>query len=57
MLSSHMDMVDPGDPDGWERDPWGGAVAGGFLHGRGALDVKGPLAVQVYAAAAAPELR
>ncbi|HEV2150054.1 MAG TPA: M20/M25/M40 family metallo-hydrolase [Longimicrobiaceae bacterium] len=51
MLSSHMDVVDVGDVDGWEHDPYGGAVADGCLHGRGAMDVKGPLAIQVYAAA------
>lgn len=50
MLSSHMDVVDAGDAAGWEHDPFGGAVDGGFLHGRGAMDVKGPLAIQVYAA-------
>ena len=51
MLSSHMDVVDAGDPHLWEHDPWGGVVADGFLHGRGSMDVKGPLALQVYAAA------
>jgi len=51
MLSSHMDVVDVGDPAGWEHDPWGGAIVDGHLHGRGAMDVKGPLAIQVYAAA------
>jgi succinyl-diaminopimelate desuccinylase len=51
MLSSHMDVVDVGDAAAWEHDPYGGIVAGGCLHGRGAMDVKGPLAIQVYAAA------
>lgn len=51
MLSSHMDVVDVGDQDGWEHPPYGGVVAGGYLHGRGAMDLKGPLALQVYAAA------
>ena len=51
MLSSHMDVVDVGDPDTWEHPPHGGEVAGGCLHGRGAMDVKGPLAIQLYAAA------
>ncbi|HSU12932.1 M20/M25/M40 family metallo-hydrolase [Longimicrobium sp.] len=50
-LSSHMDVVDVGDPGAWEHDPYAGVLAGGFLHGRGAMDVKGPLAIQVYAAA------
>jgi succinyl-diaminopimelate desuccinylase len=51
LLSSHMDVVDVGDPAGWEHDPWSGAIDGGFLHGRGSVDVKGPLALQAYAAA------
>lgn len=51
MLSSHMDVVDVGDAGGWEYPPYGGTVAGGYLHGRGSMDVKGPLAIQVYAAA------
>lgn len=51
MLCSHMDVVDPGDPESWEHDPYGGVVADGCLHGRGSMDVKGPLALQVYAAA------
>lgn len=51
MLSSHMDVVDAGDPHGWEHDPWGGTVADGCLHGRGSMDVKGQLAIQVYGAA------
>ncbi|HEU4881001.1 MAG TPA: M20/M25/M40 family metallo-hydrolase [Longimicrobium sp.] len=51
MLSSHMDVVDVGDAEGWEHDPWGGVIDGEFLHGRGSMDVKGQLALQVYAAA------
>lgn len=51
MLSSHMDVVDAGDPEGWAHDPWAGVIEGGALHGRGAMDLKGPLALQVYAAA------
>lgn len=51
MLSSHLDMVDVGDPGSWEHPPFGGIVDGGFLHGRGAMDIKGPLALQTYAAA------
>jgi putative selenium metabolism hydrolase len=52
MLSCHLDVVAEGDPDEWEHPPFSGAIADGFLHGRGAMDIKGPLALQVYAAAA-----
>ena len=51
MLSSHLDVVDPGDETEWEHPPYGGVVADGYLHGRGAMDIKGPLALQTYAAA------
>ena len=52
MLSSHLDVVSEGDPSSWEHPPYAGAVQDGFLHGRGAMDIKGPLAIQTYAAAA-----
>ncbi len=51
MLCSHLDAVDVGDPAAWEYPPFEGVVADGFLHGRGAMDIKGPLAIQLYAAA------
>lgn len=51
MLSSHLDVVDAGDEAAWERPPYGGEIADGYLHGRGAMDIKGPLALQTYAAA------
>jgi len=52
LLNAHLDVVDEGDPETWEHPPYGGVVAEGFLHGRGAMDIKGPLALQTYAAAA-----
>lgn len=51
MLCSHLDVVDVGDAEDWEYPPFEGVVADGFLHGRGAMDIKGPLALQTYAAA------
>ncbi len=51
MLSCHLDVVDPGDPSAWEHPPYGAVIADGFLHGRGAMDIKGPLALQTHAAA------
>jgi succinyl-diaminopimelate desuccinylase len=51
MLSCHLDMVAEGDHDQWEHPPFAGLVEGGYLHGRGAMDIKGPLALQTYAAA------
>lgn len=51
MLNSHMDVVAEGDHDEWEVPPFSGEVRDGCLHGRGAMDIKGPLALQTYAAA------
>ena len=52
MLSAHLDMVAAGDPEEWEHPPFDGVIADGFLHGRGAMDIKGPLALQTHVAAA-----
>jgi succinyl-diaminopimelate desuccinylase len=51
MLNSHLDVVGEGEASEWEHPPFSGDVAGGFLHGRGAMDIKGPLAIQTHAAA------
>lgn len=52
LLACHLDVVAEGDHAEWEYPPFSGEVDGGYLHGRGAMDIKGPLAVQTYAAAA-----
>lgn len=52
MLACHLDVVAEGDHAEWEVPPFSGLVKDGYLHGRGAMDIKGPLAVQTYAAAA-----
>ena len=52
LLNCHTDVVAEGDHAEWEHPPFGGDISGGFLHGRGAMDIKGPLALQTYAAAA-----
>ena len=51
MLNCHLDVVAEGDHSEWEVPPFSGEVRDGFLHGRGAMDIKGPLALQTYAAA------
>ena len=45
-----MDVVAEGDHDE-EVSPFSGEVRDGFLHGRGAMDIKGLSALQTYAAA------
>ncbi|NJD17923.1 MAG: M20/M25/M40 family metallo-hydrolase [Gemmatimonadetes bacterium] len=52
MLSCHLDVVAEGEHAEWEVPPFSGDVRDGFLHGRGSMDIKGPLAIQTYAAAA-----
>ena len=51
VLNTHLDHVDPGDPQLWPSPPYGGEIVDGRIVGRGASDIKGPLAVQVYAMA------
>jgi len=40
ILLNHIDVV-PAEKDKWHFDPFGGDVRDGFVHGRGALDMKG----------------
>ena len=53
MLNGHMDHVSPGDGKAWSRGgPFGGAIEGGRLYGRGAADMKAALALMVAAGGA-----
>ena len=52
VLNTHLDHVDPGDPALWPAPPYSGTIKNGRIIGRGACDIKGPLAVQVYSMAA-----
>lgn len=47
LLNGHLDVVPAGH--GWTVDPYGGTIADGCLYGRGATDMKGPLAAMVGA--------
>ena len=44
VLHGHMDTVPAGNIDQWSQDPFSGAIESGRLYGRGACDMKGPLA-------------
>ncbi len=48
MFNCHMDHVDPGDPIRWPVPPYAGEIVNDAIWGRGSVDVKGPLAAQVY---------
>jgi succinyl-diaminopimelate desuccinylase len=52
VLNSHLDHVDPGDVSLWPAPPYAAEIVDGRILGRGACDMKGPLAVQVYSMAA-----
>jgi len=49
-FNGHTDVVPPGDPSAWRHDPFGGAIEGGKLWGRGSADMKSGVAAFVAAA-------
>jgi putative selenium metabolism hydrolase len=51
LFDAHMDTVGVTDPSAWSVDP-AGELREGRLYGRGAMDMKGPLAAVVHGAAA-----
>ena len=50
VFAGHTDVVPPGDPSRWRHHPFGGVVENGWLHGRGAADMKGGVACMAAAA-------
>lgn len=51
LFNTHLDHVDVGDPAHWPHPPYGGEIVDGVVWGRGAVDIKGPLAAQVHGVA------
>ncbi len=49
-LAGHVDVVPPGPEGAWTSDPFAPVERDGYLYGRGASDMKGPLAAMVTAA-------
>jgi succinyl-diaminopimelate desuccinylase len=56
-LAGHVDVVPPGPADLWTSDPFTPVERDGYLYGRGASDMKGPLAAMIAAAERAAESR
>lgn len=52
LLQGHTDVV-PADASEWTQPPFSGAIAGGCVWGRGALDMKGTVIMQLTALALA----
>lgn len=48
MFNTHLDHVDAGDPEDWPHPPFAGEIHTDRVWGRGAVDIKGPLAAQVH---------
>jgi len=43
LLNGHIDVVHPGHGRDWIKDPFSAVIEDGYLHGRGAVDMKGGL--------------
>ena len=51
MFEGHTDVVTPGDVSTWTHDPFGAAIVGRRMYGRGTNDTKGNLAAMLAAMA------
>jgi carboxypeptidase PM20D1 len=46
---NHLDVVPPGEAEGWTKPPFSGIIEEGKVYGRGAIDCKGLAVMQLYA--------
>ena len=46
LLLSHLDVV-PAPPERWSHDPFAAELIDGYVHGRGAVDMKGMVAMEL----------
>jgi acetylornithine deacetylase/succinyl-diaminopimelate desuccinylase-like protein len=46
LLMSHLDVV-PAPPERWTHDPFAADIADGYVYGRGAVDMKGMVALEL----------
>ncbi|MFM1651027.1 M20 family metallopeptidase [Brevibacillus sp. B_LB10_24] len=49
LFEGHTDVVTEGDTRKWSYDPFGAAISGGRIYGRGSCDTKGNLAAAICA--------
>lgn len=49
ILQGHIDVVPPGAPELWDRDPFAPVVGDGWIRGRGTADMKGGVSAIVFA--------
>ena len=49
ILNGHLDTYPAGDRNAWHLDPFSGTIEGDRIYGRGAADMKGGVACQIYA--------
>ena len=49
VFAGHTDVVPAGNPDKWHTPPFEPTIIDGYLHGRGAADMKGSLACMIVA--------
>jgi len=54
LLNGHVDVV-PADPSGWSNDPFEPTIKNGKIYGRGAADMKGSNACQIFSMKALAE--
>jgi len=52
ILNAHIDTVESGEPARWTHPPFAAEIVDGRLYGRGACDMKGGLATNLFALAA-----
>ncbi len=50
VFAGHTDVVPTGPENDWRHPPFGAVIEDGYLHGRGAADMKGSLAAMTIAA-------
>ncbi|HBB16633.1 MAG: hypothetical protein A3J94_01520 [Syntrophus sp. RIFOXYC2_FULL_54_9] len=55
VLDGHTDVVPAGDTKAWDHNPFAAEIHDGWIWGRGAVDMKGAIAAQIYAAKAVIE--